>query len=88
MQVAIVYLAVGFISLITYISSIVFVYTGEKDYERCAAGSSAILNVQNPLASGDLEAEINLSQADGRFKSRGATGDPSMKRILYPPKRI
>jgi hypothetical protein len=40
-QIAIAYLACGLVGLITYISATIFVYAGEKDYERSVASSRA-----------------------------------------------
>lgn len=72
-QIAIVYLAVGGMGLITYILSSVFVYVGEKDFER---------SVANTRVNTD-EAEAGISphptrQAEARSAQQGATkaGDP------------
>ena len=40
-KIAIAYLSFGLVGLVTYISATIFVYTGEKEYERSVAGSRA-----------------------------------------------
>jgi hypothetical protein len=40
-KIAIAYLSFGLVGLVTYVSATIFVYAGEKDYERSVAGSRA-----------------------------------------------
>ncbi|KAF2132332.1 hypothetical protein P153DRAFT_383219 [Dothidotthia symphoricarpi CBS 119687] len=58
-KVAIAYLVVGFIGLVTYVLSTAFVYVGEKDFERSVASS----HISTCITANELEAGIQLSGA-------------------------
>ena len=55
-QIAIVYLTVGSVSLTVYICATIFVYTGEKELERCVAGAQNSMRSRKPDSAAAMEA--------------------------------
>ncbi|KAF1841628.1 uncharacterized protein K460DRAFT_318818 [Cucurbitaria berberidis CBS 394.84] len=82
-QIAVTYLAVAFVCLVTYIFSTIFVYIGEKDHEKSANSSPA--SIQSTCANTiDLENGMEATNASLQASVQGSKEGSSNSREGNP----
>ncbi|KAF2659293.1 hypothetical protein K491DRAFT_675747 [Lophiostoma macrostomum CBS 122681] len=77
--IAIIYLTTGFIGLVTYLSSTLFVYVGEKDYLQSVASSK----VSTSDSEDAIGAQRSTMLPKNGTSSAGKTKMPARARTLY-----
>ncbi|KAF1913939.1 hypothetical protein BDU57DRAFT_328015 [Ampelomyces quisqualis] len=69
-KIALAYLSFGLVGLVTYVSATIFVYAGEKDYERSVASSRASTLGNARVDAADLEAAVPANQTGSHAEAK------------------
>ncbi|KAH7402742.1 hypothetical protein BKA66DRAFT_436143 [Pyrenochaeta sp. MPI-SDFR-AT-0127] len=76
-KIAIVYLAVGFVGLVTYVFSMIFVYVGEKDFKQSPANTRS----STFTSTVELEAGRPINTTSVPMETKGSQTVPSIGEI-------